>query len=119
MLRRHAIASLFAAGAWAKGVDRCFDGAHGAAVLVDRNSRRLIAAHSPELARGTALPPGSTMKPLVLQTLLERGLVRAGDRLPCPGELRLDGRRFDCTHPRMAAPITVRTAIADSCNCFA
>jgi cell division protein FtsI/penicillin-binding protein 2 len=124
MLRRHAIASLLAAGvwtkgaAWTKGVDRFFEGAHGAAVLVDRKTRRLIAAHAPELAGESAAPPGSTLKPLVLNALLERGLVRAGDSFPCPGDLRLEGRRFDCSHPPLGAPVTVRTAIAYSCNCF-
>ena len=61
MLRRHAIASLLAAGActkaaWAKGIDRFFEGAHGASVLVDRQTRRLIAVHSPELAGASAAP---------------------------------------------------------------
>jgi len=119
MLRRHAIASLFAAGAWGKTVDRCFGDAHGAAVLVDRKTRRMIAAHTPDLASGAALPPGSTLKPLILQTLLDRGLVQAGDRFPCPGELQIRGRSFACTHPKLPAPVSVRTAIAYSCNCFA
>ena len=124
MLRRHAIASLFAAGAgtrgaaWAKGIDGFFDGAHGACVLVDRKTRRLLAANAPELAGGSAAPPGSTVKPLVLHELLERGLVRPGDAFPCPHNLRLEGRSFDCSHPQLAAPVTVRTAIAYSCNCF-
>ena len=119
MLRRHAIASLLAARAWGKGVDRCFGDAHGAAVLVDRKTRRLISAHSPELAGGAALPPGSTLKPLLLQTLLDRGLLHADERFPCPVELRIQGRSFACTHPKLPAPVTVRTAIAYSCNCFA
>jgi cell division protein FtsI/penicillin-binding protein 2 len=124
MLRRHAIASLLATGAWtkgvawAKGIDRFFEGAHGAAVLVDRKTRRLIAAHAPELAGGSAAPPGSTLKPLVLNALLERGQLRAGEGFPCPGDLRLQGRSFACSHPPLAAPLTVRTAIAYSCNCF-
>jgi cell division protein FtsI/penicillin-binding protein 2 len=124
MLRRHAIARLLATGAWpkgvvwAKGIDRFFEGAHGCSVLVDRKTRRLIAAHAPELAGGWAAPPGSTLKPLVLNALLERGLVRAGDTCPCPHELRLEGRSFDCSHPPPPAPLTVRTAIAYSCNCF-
>ena len=124
MLRRHAIASLLVTGAWtkgvawAKGVDRFFDGAHGASVLVDRKTRRLIAAHAPELASGSAAPPGSTLKPLVLNALLERGQLRAGDSFPCPHDLRLEGRSFDCSHPPLPAPLTVRTAIAYSCNCF-
>ena len=124
MLRRHAIASLLATGAWtggiarAKGVDRFFEGAHGAGVLVERKTRRPIAVHAPELAGGSAAPPGSTLKPLVLNALLERGLLRAGETFPCPHNLRLEGRRFDCTHPAAGAAMTVRTAIAYSCNCF-
>jgi penicillin-binding protein A len=124
MLRRHAIASLLATGAWtkeiagAKSASAFFDGAHGAAVLVDRKSLRLIAAHAPELAAGSAAPPGSTLKSLVVNSLLERGLLRAGDRFPCPGELRLEGRSFACSHPPLGIPLTVRTAIAYSCNCF-
>ena len=119
MLRRHAIARLLATGAWATGVGRFFEGAHGASVLVDRRTRRLIAAHAPLLAGGAAAPPGSTLKPLVLNALLERGLLRDDDRFPCPGDLRLAGRSFACSHPRLGVPLTVRTAIAYSCNCFA
>jgi cell division protein FtsI/penicillin-binding protein 2 len=118
MLRRQAIARLLATGAWAAGFDRFFEGAHGASVLVDRKTRRLIAAHAPELAGGLAALPGSTLKPLVLNALLERGLLRNDDRFPCPGDLRLAGRSFACAHPPLGVPLTVRTAIAYSCNCF-
>jgi cell division protein FtsI/penicillin-binding protein 2 len=119
MLRRHAIATLLAAAAHAKGGDRFFDGARGASILVDPKSRRLIAAHSPELAGGPAAPPGSTLKPLVLNALMERGLLRAAEGFPCPRDLRLEGRSFACSHPPLGAPVTARTAIAYSCNCFA
>jgi peptidoglycan glycosyltransferase len=123
MLRRHAIASLLAAGASTKaaspkGIDRFFDGAHGASVLVDRKTRRLIAAHAPEIAAASVAPPGSTLKPLVLNALLKRGQLRAGDTFLCPGDLRLAGRSFACSHPPLPAPLTVRTAVAYSCNCF-
>src|SRR5258708_28264883 len=118
MLRRHAIATLFAAGASARGIDLFFADAHGTALLVDRKSRRLLAAHAPELAAASPAPPGSTLKPLVLNALLERGRLHAGDTFPCPGDLRLQGRSFACSHPPLPAPLTVRTAIAYSCNCF-
>jgi cell division protein FtsI/penicillin-binding protein 2 len=115
MLRRHAIASLVAAGTWARPLDDFFSGAHGGAIVVDRKTRLAIFAQMPDLGG----PPGSTLKPLVLQALLERGRLRAEEAFPCPGDLRLDGRSFACTHPPMAAPFTVRTAIAYSCNCYA
>jgi peptidoglycan glycosyltransferase len=128
MLRRHAIATLFAAGASARGIDAFFANTHGAntynkdthgaAVLVDRKSRRLLAVHAPELAAASPAPPGSTLKPLVLNALLERGRLHAGDAFPCPVDLRLQGRSFACSHPPLPAPVTVRTAIAYSCNCF-
>jgi penicillin-binding protein A len=119
MLRRHAIASLLATGVWAKGLDRFFESTHGAAVLVDRRTRHLIAAHAPEMAGGAAAPPGSTLKPLLLNALLSRGQLRVDDTFPCPGDLRLEGRSFACSHPPLPVPLTVRTAIAYSCNCFA
>jgi cell division protein FtsI/penicillin-binding protein 2 len=110
---------LVAAGSWAKGADRFFDGARGGGVLVDRGTRRLIAAYTPELAAGWAAPPGSAVKPLMLQSLLDRGLLSATEGFPCPRELRIGARQFDCSHPPLGSPVTVRTAIAYSCNCFA
>jgi cell division protein FtsI/penicillin-binding protein 2 len=32
--------------------------------------------------------------------------------------LQIGGRSFSCTHPKLPAPVTLRTAIAYSCNCF-
>ena len=84
MLRRHAIASLFAAAAWGK--------AHDGAVVLHRKTRRVLVAQMPDLAG----PPGSTLKPLVLQTLMEHGRLHAEEAFPCPGDLRLDGRNFAC-----------------------
>jgi cell division protein FtsI/penicillin-binding protein 2 len=118
MNRRHAIAALLAAGARAASLDRFFPGARGAALLVDRASRRPIAIHSADLASAWTIPPGSTVKPLILSALLHHGPLPAGDSLPCPTRLRLSGRVFDCSHPPLVQPVTTRTAIAYSCNCF-
>ncbi|MCU1235749.1 MAG: penicillin-binding protein transpeptidase [Candidatus Solibacter sp.] len=108
MLRRHAIATLFAAGTWP------FAGAHGGAVLLSRKTRRVLLAELPTLAA----PPGSTLKPLILQTLITRGRLRPDESFPCPRDLQIAGRSFACTHPPLSTPMTVRTAIAYSCNCF-
>lgn len=116
MLRRHAIASLLAAaGVWGKGgIEEFFDGVHGGAILIDRRTRHVLAARSPDLAGR----PGSTLKPLVLQTLIERRRLRSDETFPCPGDLRLQGRSFACSHPPLSTAMTPRTAIAYSCNCF-
>ena len=36
----------------------------------------------------------------------------------CPRQLRLAGRRFDCTHPLLAAALEPASALAYSCNCY-
>jgi penicillin-binding protein 2 len=118
MLRREAISTLVAACAAgaSRGVARFFDGPGGAALLVDVRARRLIAAHG---TAGLALnPPGSTLKPLVLAALLEAGKLRAGEEFLCEGALSIAGRSFNCSHPPVSQPMTVRTALAYSCNCF-
>ncbi len=66
---------------WAGTLEPHFAGAHGGAVLLDRRSRRVIAEHLPDLAAH----PGSSLKPLVLQILLERGRLHARRVIPLPG----------------------------------
>ena len=97
---------------------RLLNPASGAAVLLDVQTRRVIAANSEPVAGTFLAPPGSTIKPLVLAALLRRGKLGPGDSYPCPTRLAIGGRRFDCTHPQLAAPIRVDTALAYSCNCF-
>lgn len=97
---------------------RLLNPASGAAVLLDVQSRRVIATNSESVAGTFLAPPGSTIKPLVLAALLRRGKLGPGDSYPCPTRLTIGGRRFDCTHPQLAAPIRVDTALAYSCNCF-
>jgi membrane peptidoglycan carboxypeptidase len=123
MLRRQAIA--FLVGAVAKSESRArgslaryLNPANGAAVLVDVPTRRVIAVNSESVAGTFLAPPGSTVKPLVLSALLRRGKLGPLTSFPCPARLTIGGRRFDCTHPRLAAPMRVDTALAYSCNCF-
>src|SRR5690242_13134161 len=119
MLRREAIAILSGAAVWAQ--DRlapCFAGAHGAALLIDIPTRRPVAIHSPEIAGRLLAPPGSTLKPFVIAALLETGKLRPNEAYRCPGDLEIGGRQLACSHPRDLPPMTARTAIAYSCNCF-
>ena len=123
MLRRSAIATLLAAGPWAqaqgtKSLSAYFEGAHGTALLVDVQSRRLIAAHAGDLAASAVALPGSTVKPFAIAALLESGKLRARDGWRCPGQLWIAGRAFACTHPPIAEPLEAHSAIAYSCNNF-
>ncbi len=58
------------------------------------------------------VPPGSTMKPFVVQG------VTARPELVCGRRLTLAGRRMDCIHPRFASPVSAREAVAYSCNFY-
>jgi cell division protein FtsI/penicillin-binding protein 2 len=120
MWRRQAIGFLL--GAITKGGGSRLAGllspASGAAVLLDAQTRRVIAVNSESAATTFLAPPGSAIKPLVLSALLRRGKLGPDTSFPCPTRLMIGSRRFDCTHPPLAAPMRVDTALAYSCNCF-
>jgi cell division protein FtsI/penicillin-binding protein 2 len=90
----------------------------GTALLVDVPARKLIAVHAPSLAAGLLVPPGSAIKPFTLDALLQAGKIRSDEAFPCPHNLQIGGRAFNCSHPPVSLPIQVRTALAYSCNCF-
>jgi len=85
-------------------------------ILMDFATRRILRASGP--VQAIVAPPGSTLKPFVLSALLDAGKIRANEKIPCPIELVIKGRSFSCSHPAMASPMTVATAIAYSCNTF-
>jgi cell division protein FtsI/penicillin-binding protein 2 len=58
------------------------------------------------------------LKPFVLATLIDSGRLKPTDLFHCPGRLRIRDRSFDCVHPALAAPLSVDSALAYSCNCF-
>lgn len=96
-----------AACARAEGPERYF--------LVEVASGGQIAEHD---AGGAAAPPGSTVKPFALAALLKAGKLTEREAFPCPGRLSIAGRQLNCSHPPLAEPVRVETAIAYSCNCF-
>ena len=118
--RRKLLAMLAAAHAVRSGtnLDACMGGASGSALLVDLATRRTIAAHRPEVAAAELNPPGSTIKPLALAALTAAGKLGVNEGFPCPGRLTIAGQPLPCSHPPVATPMTVRTAIAYSCNGF-
>ncbi len=99
-------------------LDRFFDPAQGCALLVDVETRRLLAVHSAVAAGARLAPPGSVLKPFVLQALLRARKLQAAESFPCPGALAIAGRSFTCSHPPIGAPMRVPGALAYSCNCF-
>jgi cell division protein FtsI/penicillin-binding protein 2 len=123
MQRRHAISVLLGgltqihAKAFVS-LDRFLGSTRGAAVLVDVRSRRLIAVGGADLAARSLLPPGSTLKPLVVTALLRSGKLSAEASFPCPRRLRIGNRTLDCSHPVLAEPMRIDSALAYSCNCF-
>jgi peptidoglycan glycosyltransferase len=120
VLRREAISLFFAAitRAASSTLDRFLPSGSGAAVLLDVPTRKLIASTGGALADRSLLPPGSTVKPFVLAALMKSGKLNPNASFACPGRLRIGTRMLDCSHPPLAMPVRVDTALAYSCNCF-
>ena len=123
--RREIVAALIAlgnstrAGSGPRGsLDRLVEPAQGIALVVDVRTRKSIAAHGAAAATALLAPPGSAIKPLVLAALLRARKIGPEESFPCPGRLRIGGRSFDCSHPRLATALRVPAALAYSCNCF-
>jgi cell division protein FtsI/penicillin-binding protein 2 len=114
MLRREALVWLAAEACAAMSADA----EPSIAVLVDVPKRRLLTIRGGAAAGRVLLPPGSTLKPLVLAALLKRGKLTDRETFACPGSLTIAGRQLNCSHPRMDIPMRVETALAYSCNCF-
>jgi cell division protein FtsI/penicillin-binding protein 2 len=85
----------------------------GDAAVFDSISRRILFQQGD--CRHATLP-GSTLEPFVLAALLERRLLKPGERLECPGGFRLGNRELECTHLRNAGPLEAGEALAASCN---
>ncbi len=81
-------------------------------------SGELLAAHRLGEAALRLAHPGSSLKPFVLKALIDSGRFRESLRFLCPGVLRLKGRNFNCTHPRLARPFDAVEALAYSCNAW-
>jgi len=92
--------------------------AQGVALLLDVKTRRLIGVSGPKVATAELLPPGSTVKPLVLAGLLRSHKLTPRDSFPCHGSVQIGKRSFDCTHPRLLVPLHLTEALSYSCNSF-
>jgi cell division protein FtsI/penicillin-binding protein 2 len=99
-------------------LERAMAGRPGAALVAEVASGRLLASYHPEVARSHAASPGSALKPFTLAAWMDSHRGAAPGQWACPRQLRLSGRRLDCTHPVLAAPLDASSALAYSCNCY-
>jgi cell division protein FtsI/penicillin-binding protein 2 len=104
--------------AWQASVDRAARQSPDARVVVlDIASGRLLASHHLDEASRTLAAPGSTLKPLVLYSLVRAGRWNPDHRVACDRQLVVAGHRLACTHP-LAPPFNAQEALTWSCNSY-
>jgi cell division protein FtsI/penicillin-binding protein 2 len=101
-----------------QAVTRTMAGRSGAAVVVDVQSGKVLAAYRLDVAARRLAQPGSSLKPFTLMALLEAGKVNAQTTLLCQRKLTLGGHDLDCAHPVTTQPLDPATALAYSCNSY-
>jgi cell division protein FtsI/penicillin-binding protein 2 len=106
------------AASWPSAIEHAAQTAPQARVVVlDIATGHLLAAgHLAEAAR-TLAAPGSTLKPLVLYSLIASGQWDPSRRIACTRMLSIAGRSLNCSHPP-ADPMDARQALAWSCNTY-
>jgi cell division protein FtsI/penicillin-binding protein 2 len=106
------------APAWQSAVDSATHHSPDARILVvDIASGHLLASHQLADAARTVAAPGSTLKPLVLYSLIRVGHWNPANRVSCNRQLVVDNHRLACTHPP-APPFDAREALTWSCNSY-
>jgi cell division protein FtsI/penicillin-binding protein 2 len=101
-----------------QAVTRTMAGRSGAAVVVDVQSGKVLAAYRLDVAARRLAHPGSSLKPFTLMALLEAGKINAQTTLLCQRKLTLGGHNLDCAHPVTTQPLDPATALAYSCNSY-
>lgn len=110
--------SAFGATAWQQAVQAAARTAPAARIVVlDINTGRLLAAYRLSAAAHTLAAPGSTLKPLVLYSLILTQRWDPDQRIACNRRLMIAGRSLACSHPQ-APPFNAREALTWSCNSY-
>lgn len=87
-------------------------------VVLDIASGRLLASTNlPEAAR-TLAAPGSTLKPLLLYSLIASHRWDPDRRIACSRNLHIAGRSLNCSHPPLPNPPNATEALTWSCNTY-
>ena len=78
------------------------------------------AANHPTLDRAVSglYPPGSTFKPVTALAALETGLLSPDEVIQCTPKEVVDGQTFTNWDPYANEPMTLRTALAASCDTY-
>lgn len=93
-------------------------GRRGAAIVSNPMTGELLAIENPRMAMDRAFPPGSTAKLVEAAAALEEGVISPGDRIFCRRVPEVLGQAYHCSHPRLGEPLTISSALANSCNYF-
>ena len=86
-------------------------------LVLDVATNRILAAYHFGEATRTLAAPGSTLKPLVLYSLVAAGRWNPSRRVACNRKLTVAGHRLACPHPA-APPFDAREALTWSCNTY-
>ena len=93
-------------------------GRRGAAVVIDVQSGRILAAYHLNVAAHRVAHPGSSIKPFTLLALLQAGKLDGHTALMCRRTVSIGGHKLDCTHPATPEPMVPASALAYSCNSY-
>ena len=77
-------------------------------------------ANFPALNRATSglYPPGSTFKPVTALAAMQEHILAPYDSIQCTGAVTLFKQRFDNWNPFVNEPMTLPTALAESCDTY-
>jgi penicillin-binding protein 2 len=104
--------------AWQAAVEQAARAAPESRILVlTIATGRLLASHHLDEARRTLAAPGSTLKPLVLYSLVAGGRWNPNRRVACERKLKIAGHSLACTHPP-APSFDAHEALTWSCNSY-
>jgi len=101
-----------------KAVSRAMHGRQGAAVVLDVSSGKIVAGYGLARAGQRIVRPGSAIKPFVLATLADEGVLGKSPAVYCSRQLNIAGRKLNCGHPAVVGGLGPVEALAYSCNTY-
>jgi penicillin-binding protein 2 len=84
------------------------------------NEKTAAASNYPALNRVTSglYPPGSTFKPVTALAAMQEHILAPYDSIQCTGQVTLFKQRFNNWNPFVDEPMTLPTALAESCDTY-